>query len=62
MFFQGVLATLAVGSDLYMILTGFLCCNKTVGKKFWDGWEYLCGVVVCGVLYLGGSLILVKTT
>ncbi len=41
MFFQGVLATLAVGSDLYMILTGFLCCNKTVGKKF-----YMSGIKV----------------
>ncbi len=41
MFLQGILASLIIGSDLYMILTGFLCCNKTVGKKF-----YLSGVKV----------------
>lgn len=32
-----MLASIAVGSDLYMILTGFLCCNKTFGKKFYLG-------------------------
>lgn len=37
MYFQGMLASIAVGSDLYMILTGFLCCNKTFGKKFYLG-------------------------
>lgn len=37
MYLQGMLASIAVGSDLYMILTGFLCCNKTFGKKFYLG-------------------------
>lgn len=37
MYFQGMLASVAIGSDLYMILTGFLCCNKVFGKKFYLG-------------------------
>lgn len=41
MFFQGMLSSITVGSDLYMMLTGFLCMNKTFGKKF-----YLSGVKV----------------
>lgn len=41
MYFQGMLSSIAVGSDLYMILTGFLCCNKEFGKKF-----YLSGIKV----------------
>lgn len=36
MFVQGMLASIVVGSDLYMILTGFLCCNKTIGKQFYE--------------------------
>jgi len=35
MFFQGMLASIRIGSDLYMILTGFLCCNKTFGSTFY---------------------------
>lgn len=35
MFFQGMLSSITVGSDLYMMLTGFLCMNKAVGKKFY---------------------------
>lgn len=41
LFLQGMLCSIAVGSDLYMILTGFLCSNKVYGKKF-----YLSGVKV----------------
>ncbi len=41
MFLQGMLASIVVGSDLYMILTGFLCCNKVLGRDF-----YLSGVKV----------------
>ncbi len=41
MFLQGMLSSIVIGSDLYMILTGFLCCNKTIGKDF-----YLSGVKV----------------
>lgn len=41
MYLQGMLASIVVGSDLYMILTGFLCCNKTIGRKF-----YLSGIKV----------------
>ncbi len=37
MYFQGMLASITVGSDLYMILTGFLCCNKVFGKRFYLG-------------------------
>lgn len=36
MFLQGMLASIVVGSDLYMILTGFLCCNKILGKAFYQ--------------------------
>lgn len=32
-----MLASVAIGSDLYMILTGFLCCNKVLGRKFYLG-------------------------
>lgn len=35
MFLQGMLASIVVGSDIYMILTGYLCCNKTFGAKFY---------------------------
>lgn len=35
MFLQGMLTSLAIGSDLYMILTGFLCCNKKFGLTFY---------------------------
>ena len=35
MFFQGMLTSIVIGSDLYMILTGFLCSNKTFGKQFY---------------------------
>lgn len=35
MFFQGMLSSIIIGSDLYMMLTGFLCMNKTFGKKFY---------------------------
>lgn len=35
MFFQGMLNSIGIGSTLYMILTGFLCCHKTVGKQFY---------------------------
>lgn len=35
MFLQGMLSSIIVGSDLYMLLTGFLCCNKQFGKKFY---------------------------
>lgn len=41
MFFQGMLQSIVIGSDLYMMLTGFLCMNKTFGKKF-----YLSGIKV----------------
>lgn len=41
MFWQGVGSSLALGSDIYMILTGFLCCNKGINKKF-----YLSGIKV----------------
>lgn len=37
MFFQGMLSSLMIGSDLYMILTGYLCMNKTFGKNFYLG-------------------------
>lgn len=36
MFLQGMLASIVVGSDLYMILTGFLCCNKEINRKFYQ--------------------------
>ena len=35
MFLQGMLQSFLIGSDLYMMLTGFLCINKTVGRKFY---------------------------
>lgn len=35
MFLQGMGSSVAVSSDLYMILTGFLCCNKTFGMAFY---------------------------
>lgn len=35
MFFQGMLNGIVSGSDLYMILTGFLCCHKTPCRKFY---------------------------
>lgn len=35
MFFQGMLSSIIIGSDLYMMLSGFLCMNKTFGKKFY---------------------------
>lgn len=35
MFLQGMLSSIIVGSDLYMLLTGFLCCNKQFGKTFY---------------------------
>lgn len=35
MFLQGMLQSFEIGSDLYMILTGFLCCNKLFGLKFY---------------------------
>lgn len=35
MFLQGILSSIVVGSDLYMILTGFLCYNKTFGMTFY---------------------------
>lgn len=41
MFLQGMLSSISVGSDLYMILTGFLCCNKVIGKQF-----YMSGIKV----------------
>lgn len=41
MFLQGVLTSIVIGSDLYMILTGFLCANKTIGRNF-----YLSGIKV----------------
>ena len=37
MYLQGMLSSIVIGSDLYMILTGFLCCNKQFGKKFYLG-------------------------
>jgi len=37
MFLQGMLASIVIGSDLYMALTGFLCCNKVLGKEFYIG-------------------------
>lgn len=36
MFLQGMLSSIAIGSDLYMILTGFLCCHKTLNRKFYQ--------------------------
>lgn len=36
-----MLSSLFIGSNLYMMLTGFLCMNKTFGKKF-----YLSGIKV----------------
>ena len=41
MFLQGMLSSMVIGSDLYMILTGFLCSNKTPNKKF-----YMSGIKV----------------
>lgn len=41
MFIQGMLSSMVIGSDLYMILTGFLCCNKNPNKKF-----YMSGIKV----------------
>lgn len=35
MFLQGMLTSIVIGSDLYMILTGFLCGNKTFGRQFY---------------------------
>lgn len=35
MYIQGFFASIVSGSDLYMILTGFLCCNKTFGRNFY---------------------------
>ena len=35
MFLQGMMASIVIGSDLYMILTGFLCCNKVFGSVFY---------------------------
>lgn len=51
LFLQGMLQAIAVGSDLYMILTGFLCSNKIFGKKF-----YLSGIKVI-VSYIFFSLL-----
>lgn len=41
MFIQGMLSSMIIGSDLYMILTGFLCCNKIPNRKF-----YMSGIKV----------------
>ena len=35
MFLQGMLQSFEIGSDLYMLLTGFLCANKVFGMKFY---------------------------
>lgn len=35
MFFQGMLQSFGIGSDLYMLLTGFLCMNKEFGIGFY---------------------------
>lgn len=51
MFLQGMASSTAVGSDLYMILTGYLCCNKVFGKNF-----YLSGIKVI-ISYLFFSLL-----
>lgn len=35
LYLQGMLNSLPIGSDLYMMLTGFLCMNKVFGKSFY---------------------------
>lgn len=35
MFLQGILKSFGIGSDLYMLLTGFLCLNKEFSLKFY---------------------------
>lgn len=51
MFLQGMVNGMAVGSDIYMILTGWLCFNKTVSQKY-----YLSGIRVI-VSYLFFSIL-----
>lgn len=51
MFLQGMLASFVIGSDLYMILTGFLCANKTFGRQFYkSGIKVLLSYVVFSLL------------
>lgn len=35
MFLQGVVQSFTIGSDIYMMLTGFLCVNKPLSLKFY---------------------------
>lgn len=39
MWSQGVGASFLVGSDLYMILTGFLCCYRSFSSNGYQGWR-----------------------
>lgn len=37
MFLQGGFSSVAIGADIYMILTGYLCANKSLNRKFYLG-------------------------
>lgn len=51
MFLQGMLQSFEIGSDLYMILTGFLCCNKLFGLKFYrSGLKVVLSYLVFSIL------------
>lgn len=39
MFCQAVLASPLIGSDLFMMLTGYLCCDRKIEKSGWRGWK-----------------------